>query len=99
MVYENCACQFYIPNAFTPNGDGHNDVFLPKYQCLFINYELKIYNRYGQLIFVSRNAGNGWDGLFGGQQQPTGTYVWMLNYKDNLTGKEVRKNGTVVLIR
>jgi gliding motility-associated-like protein len=99
VAYENCACKFYVPSAFTPNKDGKNDVFLPKYQCLYSNYQLKIYNRWGQLIFVSTNASVGWDGGFNGQQQPAGVYVWELAYKDNLTGKDMRKNGTIVLMR
>jgi gliding motility-associated-like protein len=99
VVYENCACKFYVPTAFTPNGDGKNDVFVPKYQCLFSNYELKIYNRWGQLIFASENPSTGWDGNMNNIQQPTGTYIWQMSYKDNLTGKAIRQNGTVVLVR
>ena len=99
VSYENCECKFYVPTAFTPNHDGKNDVFLPKYQCLFSDYELKVFNRYGQMVFLSRNAGNGWDGSFNTSLQPSGTYVWQLSYKDNLTGKNMRKNGTVVLVR
>jgi gliding motility-associated-like protein len=97
--YENCACKFYVPTAFTPNHDGKNDSFLPKYQCIFSDYEMKVYNRWGQLVFVSRNASNGWDGSLNSQPQPSGPYVWVLSYKDNLTGKVMRKNGTVVLVR
>jgi gliding motility-associated-like protein len=99
VAFENCACKFYIPNAFTPNNDGRNDLFRLKYQCQFSNYELKIFNRWGQLIFTSRNASEGWDGNYGGQPQPVGSYVWELGYTDNLTGKNIRKSGTVVLIR
>ncbi len=99
VVFENCACRFYVPSAFSPNSDGKNDVFTPKYQCAFSNYELKIFNRWGQLVFNSNNVANGWDGNFNNQQQPTGSYVWELNYKDNLTGKQMHKNGTLVLVR
>ena len=99
VSYENCACNFYVPNGFTPNGDGVNDVFQPKYQCLFSSYLLKIYNRWGQLVFASSRPDIGWDGNLGNQRQPTGTYVWELTYRDNLTGKDMRKSGTVVLVR
>jgi gliding motility-associated-like protein len=99
VSFENCTCKFFVPNAFTPNHDGNNDLFMPKYQCLFSNYQLKIYNRWGQLVFVSQNVSEGWDGNYKGQQQPTGTYVWVLSYLDDLTGKSMQKNGTVVLIR
>jgi len=99
VSFENCACKFYVPNAFTPNHDGVNDLFLPKYQCLFSNYALKIFNRWGQVIFASKNSATGWDGSFSNEEQPMGTYVWELSYKDDLTGKSMIKHGTVVLIR
>jgi len=99
IVYEDCACKFYMPSAFTPNSDGVNDVFRPKYQCLFDAYELNIFNRWGQRVFVTRDAGKGWDGIMNGAPQPIATYVWQLTYKDNLTGRLIHKNGTFVLIR
>ena len=99
VAYENCACKFYVPNAFSPNGDGKNDIFKPGYQCLFSNYEMKIYNRWGRLVFDSQNTGIGWDGNYKNEQQPVDVYIWVMVYKDNLTGKSVRKNGTVMLIR
>ncbi len=99
VMYENCACKFYMPSAFTPNTDGRNDVFIPKYQCQLSNYELKIFNRWGQLVFNSINISNGWDGNFNNRQQPIGTYIWKVSYKDNITGIAIHKNGTVVLIR
>ena len=92
-------CRFYVPSAFTPNGDGNNDVFLPKYLCLFTSYQLKVYNRWGQLVFASTNPADGWDGRMGGSPQPPGVYVWEMAFRDNLTGKLLRKNGTVILIR
>ena len=97
--YENCACKFYVPSAFTPDNNGVNDFFKPKYQCLYSDYELKIYNRWGQIVFASNNADRGWDGNFNHYPQPQGTYGWYLFYKDGLTGKSVYKKGTVVLVR
>jgi gliding motility-associated-like protein len=99
VTYENCACKFYVPNAFTPNNDGKNDIFQPKYECVFDNYDLRIFNRWGQLVFDSRQATTGWDGTKNGQPQPTGTYVWELSYRDSLTGKTEIKKGSLVLIR
>ncbi|MEP6747512.1 MAG: gliding motility-associated C-terminal domain-containing protein [Bacteroidota bacterium] len=97
--FVNCSCKFYIPTAFTPNGDGNNDKFRPKYQCLFSGYELLIFNRWGQLIFVSHNANQGWDGTFNHSPQPAGGYVWQLRYTDSDAGKLIKKSGTIVLIR
>ena len=97
--FENCACQMAVPNAFTPNGDGMNDIFLPKSPCPVGDYQFNIYNRFGQLVFSSKNSSLGWDGRMANQQQPTGTYIWELNYSDISTGKRMYKKGTVTLIR
>ena len=51
------------------------------------------------MVFSSKNISDGWDGNMEGRPQPVGVYVWMLNYRDHLTGKTTSKAGTVVLIR
>lgn len=99
VVYKNCACNFYIPSAFSPNNDGKNDVFRTQYSCVFTNYEMKIYNRWGQQVFISTNVAYGWDGFFKSKPQPADIYIWELKYEDMVTGKMIRKNGTVMLIR
>jgi len=99
VKYENCACQISVPNAFTPNNDGLNDIFKPRFICSLNNYSCKIFNRWGQLIFESHNTDQGWNGYFQNQIQPSGTYVWMIQYMDLYSGKNVTKQGTVVLIR
>ncbi len=96
---KNCACKFYIPTAFTPDKDGKNDIFKPGYQCLFSNYEMKLYNRFGQLLFTSQDPARGWDGSFKNKQQPIGVYVYEVVYKDNITGKPGHLKGTVTLLR
>jgi gliding motility-associated-like protein len=86
------------PNAFTPNGDGINDVFKPVLYGPVANYTLTIYNRWGQMIFKSRDPGRGWDGTLSGVPQPNDTYVW--NCLFQLSGhKPDDKSGTVILIR
>lgn len=88
---------FFIPNAFTPDGDGLNDVFLPRF--LGINeYELQIFNRWGDLFFSSKDIATGWDGTFNNAQVPVGTYTWRIELKtiDHHIHKQV---GTVNLIR
>ncbi|HMC83904.1 MAG TPA: T9SS type B sorting domain-containing protein, partial [Chitinophagaceae bacterium] len=99
MQVENCACKISIPNSFTPNSDGRNDLFRPAFQCFFSGYELKIFNRWGQLIYISSSSAAGWDGTFNGQPQPTGGYVYQITYKDELTKKSIRKSGTLLLVR
>jgi gliding motility-associated-like protein len=88
----------YVPNAFTPNGHGKNDIFriFP-----FENYTLErltIYNRWGKSIFNTTNAGNGWDGTLKGLPQPMDTYIYYIKLHSS-KGKDIIKKGTVLLIR
>lgn len=89
--------KLYIPNTFTPNGDGRNDTWKIPGMPLYPNGVVTIYNRYGQKIFEKTNySGNEWDGTFKGAQQPTGSYVYYISL--NNPAKEVFK-GTVLIIR
>ncbi len=99
VQYGSCGCKLYVPSAFTPNGDGRNDVFRPMGKCNISGYVFKVYDRWGGAVFNSQNAGEGWDGNVQGKLQPMGTYVWELAYFDTVTGKATKLNGTVVLIR
>ena len=92
-------CTTDIPTAFTPNGDGLNDNFGPHNALKADNYQFRIYNRWGQLIFESKDWKKRWDGKVNGTVQGTGTYVWMLTYTHRDTGQKVLKKGTVTLIR
>ena len=88
----------YVPNAFTPNGDGNNDVFRPiPIGMKSISY-FKVYNRRGQLIFSSTVQNKGWDGTFKGSAQDADVYVWIVEGVDYL-GKTIFQKGTVTLIR
>jgi gliding motility-associated-like protein len=91
-------CDIYVPNAFTPNGDGHNDQLraIPVGIKEFIKFE--VFNRWGQLVFSTRNAGAGWDGTIGGQPQHTGTFVWLAE-GIGYNGIHIQRSGTAVLIR
>lgn len=92
-------CLIDVPSAFTPNNDGLNDYFHPHNALKADNYEFKVYNRWGQLLFNSNNWQDKWDGRFKGALQPTAVYVWMLRYTDRVTKQPVFKKGTVTLIR
>jgi gliding motility-associated-like protein len=92
-------CLIDVPTAFTPNNDGLNDYFQPHNALKADNYEFKIYNRWGQLLFHSNNWRDKWDGKFNGALQPTAVYVWMLRYTNRDTKQPVFKKGTVTLIR
>ncbi len=93
-----CPVYFYIPSAFTPNGDGLNDIFKPTFAGSVSGYHLSIYNRWGGNVFDSKNPEEGWDGTLKGYAQPTGVYIWICSY--SLDGKALRKDkGTVTLLR
>ena len=93
------SCSIAVPNAFTPNGDGKNDYLYPINGDLTSSLEFQVYNRYGQLVFETRDWSKKWDGTIGGKPQPTGTYVWMLHYTESASGKSFFLRGTSVLIR
>lgn len=90
--------EFYIPNAFTPNRDGLNDVFRFTAAGVGSVRYFRIFNRYGQLVYSSTTAEPGWDGNFNGKRQPSDTYVWMIEGVDYL-GNTIRRKGTVTLMR
>ncbi|MEJ7766781.1 MAG: PKD domain-containing protein [Chitinophagaceae bacterium] len=87
----------FVPNAFTP-AKGVNNRFRPIPVGISSIDLFRVYNRWGQLLFSSNDAGKGWDGTFTGKQQDAGAYVWMVGGTD-YTGKKVFKKGTIVLIR
>ena len=72
----------YIPNAFTPNKDGKNDVFKIPGKSIH-NYEMTIYNRWGEQVFFTTNAAEGWDGTYRNIDAPAGPYVVVLKNKSN----------------
>ena len=90
--------EIYVPNAFTPNGDGKNDVLKAIPIGLKEFKFFMVFNTYGQQIFSTVNPAIGWDGNFKGAKQGIGTYVWItegINYK----GTTLQRKGTVILIR
>lgn len=88
----------FIPTAFTPNHDGKNDLLKPiPVGIVSIDY-FRVYNRWGQMLYSTSQIGQGWDGLWKGKEQATGTYVFMAA-GTNYLGRAVLKKGTVVLIR
>jgi gliding motility-associated-like protein len=92
------SCYISVPNAFTPNGDGKNDWLYPLNTYNVSNFEFRVYNRLGQLVFETRDRSKKWDGTLNGRVQESGVYVWMLNYMDE-SGKNSFLKGTTVLIR
>lgn len=93
------SCYIAVPSAFTPNGDGLNDYLYPLNAFGADQLEFRVYNRYGQVVFESRDWTKKWDGRIKGQMQGSGTFVWTLNYIERTTGKKISLKGTTVLIR
>jgi len=91
-------CNVSVPNAFTPNGDGKNDYLYPLNAYNTTNLEFQVFNRYGQLVFETRDWTKKWDGRVNGQPAETGGYVWLLSYTDG-SGKKISQRGTTILIR
>lgn len=96
----NIAPPYYIPNSFTPNGDGENDFFVP-----IINtqedFTFEVYSRWGELIFKTSTKNIGWDGKYKGKPMPQEVYVWTLRYKSFEGEKLVDKQfqGQINLMR
>jgi gliding motility-associated-like protein len=86
----------YVPNAFTPNG-ANNILKIVLYGMRELHY-FSIYNRYGQLVFTTKDPAIGWDGKFKGKAQNTGTFVWVAEAVDQ-RGNIIREKGTSTLIR
>lgn len=86
----------YIPNAFSPDGNGVNDRWNIPALNAFPGFELFVYNRHGQLIYQSSNSYQPWDGTYKGEPQPPGAYVYLIDLKQ--PGKRFLK-GTLMLIR
>ncbi len=98
LVTKLQSCAIGVPNAFTPNGDGKNDYLYPLNAFTVSHLEFRVYNRTGQLVFESRDAGQKWDGKINGKPQSTGAYIWVLNFTDG-SGKLYSLKGSSVLIR
>ena len=89
----------FVPNTFTPNKDGLNDVFLPVIACV-AKYYIMIYDRNGGLVFYSDNPEIGWDGSSNGIECPSGIYTYYINYvRYNNLKQELIKTGSINLIR
>ena len=90
-------CTVAFPNAFTPNGDGHDDVFRPLFTGFHNFHIFRIQNRWGQTVFESTNSAMQWDGTFNGVPQDMGVYFYYIKY--DCGGKSIEASGDVTLIR
>ena len=98
---ENCACTVYLPNAFTPNGDGINEGFCPIFNipAFADEYGFMIFDRWGLLIFDSNTIGEHWNGQLNNVEVPEDVYVWKMHCRDIITKEVYDMIGHVTVVR
>lgn len=95
----SCEDCLAVPNAFTPNGDGKNDFFAPVIKCPVRHYSLKIFNRWGMLVFESKNPLNGWSGRNFSGRADAGAYVYLIEYYPENGYQKKILQGNLTLLR
>src|SRR5690554_2068611 len=92
---------FYVPNAFSPNGDEFNNVFLPMMTVGvdIENYNLKIFNRWGECVYETNDYHAGWDGTYMNKLVEEGTYVWIIRFEELYTTDVVQLTGVVSVLQ
>ena len=102
VSFKDCECRIYMPDAFTPNGDGVNDEIGLHYDCPNASYlSLRIFNRWGEKIYETNDLLGQWDGKYRGTAQPSGVYVYSLDFvgMENNKQKTFHLFGSLTLIR
>ena len=95
-----CQLTIFVPNSFTPNGDGPNDTFLPIFGCPPAEYEMFVFDRWGNLIFRTTDVNRGWDGDNSSENPAqVDTYVWRIKCRFYEGDKKREFTGHVALIR
>ncbi len=98
MKQIKCDCNVKLPNAFSPNGDGLNDYYQPEISCFPKDYNFSVFNRYGQLIYTTKDYNQKWNGTINGNMLPVATYYYILSFYNITSQKtEVRKGGITLL--
>lgn len=91
-------CDLFIPNVFTPNADGINDLFVVTTTCSVSETFLRVFNRWGSVAFETRDLSKPWNGFYGQEICPDGVYFYQLSFKNN-NDVSVTRRGTITLIR
>ncbi|GEO10864.1 hypothetical protein SAE01_33600 [Segetibacter aerophilus] len=99
VMQKLCACDIKMPNAFSPNGDGINDVYRPSIKCFPRDYHLTIFNRDGQVVFDTKSYQSFWDGRYNGSNLPVATYYYTLTLFNQDLMENEKKSGSITLLR
>jgi gliding motility-associated-like protein len=91
-------CNILMPDAFSPNNDGLNDVFRVKYPFAVTDFHFLVTNRWGQTVFETNDIHKGWNGTFKGEPPLEGIYVWVISYTD-INNNSQQLKGTVTLLK
>ncbi|HLV42083.1 MAG TPA: gliding motility-associated C-terminal domain-containing protein, partial [Brumimicrobium sp.] len=98
LIIVNDVCSdIYIPNIFSPNGDGKNDEYCIYGECIS-TFSLQIFNRWGELVYISDNEENCWDGTYKGKKLNTDVFVYKVSIT-TLQGEEIEESGNINLVR
>ncbi len=98
VIRKACDCDLHMPNAFTPNLDGKNDMFKPARPCKMTSFQMRIFDRFGKLVFQSEDFTRGWNGTYGGIPSENGTYIWVVTYINTDSKSTEFRKGFVVLL-
>jgi gliding motility-associated-like protein len=92
---------YFVPNTFTPDGDLKNNFFQPVFTSGFdpYNFNMLIFNRWGEILFETNNAAIGWDGTYNGNYVQDGVYTWKIEFKAKENDKKHFLSGHVNLFR
>ncbi len=104
ILTESDELVYYVPNAFTPDGDSYNQTFQPVFTTGFDPYDfhLQIYNRWGEIVFESKDYRIGWDGSYGSKGQFTSeqndVFVYVIEFKRSINDERIRTVGHVNIL-
>lgn len=97
--YHECIDCISLPTAFTPNGDGLNDLYKAHFMCPVESYQIMIFNRWGEKVFASDNVAEGWDGNYKSKRADIGVYQYIIKYRDLFSEQVKMLKGDITLIR
>ncbi|MEP6597342.1 MAG: gliding motility-associated C-terminal domain-containing protein [Ginsengibacter sp.] len=99
LKLQECPCTVQMPNAFSPNNDGLNDLYKPVLGCVPTTFNLSVYNKFGQSVFMTKDYKNYWNGTVNGKPLPAGAYVYVLKTNSETLQKIQQLHGSIILIR